>query len=278
MHRYTGEFRVTDLDVIYHYYFTDSHYFDGHRHRAWEINALFDGRLQVTDEECVTVLERGDVLLCAPERFHRNWVRPGDRAELAVLQFYTDDWPPRGEPRRFRMSESAEGVLRALLAEYAQFTQRVGNARKSADWPDVLRKLCESFVALTVTDEALPRYGQDRASQIYAAAVEYMNAHLSQSVTVAELAQNGLVSPTALKHAFLQCVGKGPIHYFNELRLREARHLLCDGVSVQETANRLGFSSPSYFSQMFRRETGVSPRAYRAENDGRSANEKSRPN
>ena len=104
MHYFTGALTLTDLDNIYDYTFADDHAFGGHRHAAWELNAVLDGQLQVTDESRVILLRGGDALLIEPERFHRNCVRRGASAVLVVLQFYTDDLPRCGgsESRRRR--------------------------------------------------------------------------------------------------------------------------------------------------------------------------------
>lgn len=265
MHRFTGLFQLTDLDNLYHYHFSDDHLFGGHRHRAWEINVVLDGCLQVTYESRVILLRTGDVLLCEPDRFHRNCVQRGGRAELAVLQFYTDDLSPCGEARLFRMTPSGEMMLRALLAEFDAFcTETGGSLRDTDECPDVLRKLCESFLTVTLTGEAALDYGRDRTSEIYRNAVEYMKHHLTESLSAAQLARICCVSPSTLKNAFARCAGKGPIHYFNDLRLRRACQLLRGDVAVQEVSALLGYSSPSYFSQAFTAAAGCSPQAYKS--------------
>ena len=46
--------------------------------------------------------------------------------------------------------------------------------------------------------------------------------------------------------------------------MTEAAGLLGSGLNVTEVADKLGFSSQSYFSTAFRRVMGVSPSAYRS--------------
>ena len=257
MHYFTGALTLTDLDNIYDYTFADDHAFGGHRHAAWELNAVLDGQLQVTDESRVILLRGGDALLLEPERFHRNCVRRGASAVLVVLQFYTDDLPRCGEARRFRIPPSAALVMQALRAEYAGFCARTGGTlRESADCPAVLRQLSETFLAMTVADEVPPYYGHDRLAETYRAAVEYMTRHIAEPLTTQALARACCVSPSTLKSAFARCAGQGAMHYLAELRLRRAKQLLRSGRSVQSTAAALGYSSPSYFSQAISAATG----------------------
>ncbi len=52
--------------------------------------------------------------------------------------------------------------------------------------------------------------------------------------------------------------------YLNRYRIQQARQLLKNThKSITEIALDVGFSSSSYFSRIFRRETGMSPEAYR---------------
>lgn len=267
MHYFTGAIHLTDLDNIYDYTFSDDHAFGGHRHPAWELNAVLDGQLQVTDESRVLLLHRGDALLIEPERFHRNCVRQGASAVLVVLQFFSGDLPIRGEPHQFRISPSAALVMQALRAEYAEFCRRTGGSLRESDHcPAALRQLSEAFLTMTVAGESPPRYGRDRMAETYRTAVEYMASHLDEPLTQQSLARICCVSPSKLKAAFAHCAGQGAMHYFAALRIRRAKHLLRDGHSVSDVAATLGYSSPSYFSQAFRAAAGISPRDY-AESD-----------
>lgn len=59
-------------------------------------------------------------------------------------------------------------------------------------------------------------------------------------------------------------MGCSPISYLIERRISESKRLLAaTRIPVQQISGRLGFSSPSYFSQSFRRATGFSPAEFR---------------
>ncbi|MGE5529740.1 MAG: helix-turn-helix domain-containing protein [Patescibacteria group bacterium] len=53
-----------------------------------------------------------------------------------------------------------------------------------------------------------------------------------------------------------------PIAYLNRYRMKRTKELLEEGKSVTEAAVEAGFTDCSHFSRAFRRETGMSPRAY----------------
>jgi len=55
-----------------------------------------------------------------------------------------------------------------------------------------------------------------------------------------------------------------PWQYLNRYRVLQAQKLLrATDDSVTAIAGAVGFSDPAYFSRVFRKEAGVSPKAYR---------------
>ncbi|WP_156296874.1 AraC family transcriptional regulator [Mycobacterium paragordonae] len=95
------------------------------------------------------------------------------------------------------------------------------------------------------------------------AAVEYVRAHLDQPITVNELAERVCMSPSAFAHFFRESIGVSPYQFVKGVRLERARMLLVeDGLSVNEAARRVGYSSLSHFTNEFKRRYGVTPREY----------------
>ena len=67
-----------------------------------------------------------------------------------------------------------------------------------------------------------------------------------------------------LSHAFKREYGISPINDMISLRIRESKYLLAEtDLSMSQIAQLLGFSSLSYFSQVFRKTQGLSPMEYR---------------
>ncbi len=123
--------------------------------------------------------------------------------------------------------------------------------------------VAEGLAALT---RQLERPGEQRKPRTprlkVARSVEYIHAHLTETITLDALAVVAGLDRFHLCRAFREDVGLPPYAYLIELRLSRARELLGCGVAVGEVAAHLGFYDQSQLNRHFRRSIGVSPSAY----------------
>ena len=72
------------------------------------------------------------------------------------------------------------------------------------------------------------------------------------------------ISVSRFNHLFKACVGVSPYAYYMRLRIFNARSLLEDtDLKIKEIAERCGYRDALYFTQVFKKEIGVTPSAYR---------------
>ena len=92
----------------------------------------------------------------------------------------------------------------------------------------------------------------------------YIQAHLSDKLTIALLCKQFSVSPTFLKEGFRRAYGV-PIHtYLIQQRLRRAQELICTTrMPIQQIAQAVGYEGMSQFNAAFKREYGMTPGQYR---------------
>ncbi len=95
-------------------------------------------------------------------------------------------------------------------------------------------------------------------------AVSYFCLHYDQPFRREALAGNLGVTSGYLTHVFRKDLGMTPSEYLTRLRVIRARELLADpAYTITEVAARVGYDDAAYFSRIFLKETGHSPRAYR---------------
>ena len=94
--------------------------------------------------------------------------------------------------------------------------------------------------------------------------IAFVETKYADGISLDGLADAACMSKSSLMRAFQQCYHTSPLHYLNEFRLKKAAERLSrETLSVTRIAGDVGFADPSYFSRLFRRSYGMSPREYR---------------
>lgn len=94
----------------------------------------------------------------------------------------------------------------------------------------------------------------------------YIDSHYSQNITLDFLSDLTYMNKFHLVHTFTKQIGLSPINYAINKRIQEAKNLLATtSYSIRDIASIVGFSNSSYFSQMFKKVAGITPKNFRDE-------------
>ena len=108
--------------------------------------------------------------------------------------------------------------------------------------------------------------GKAQASPIHRA-IDYMEKHLAEKLTLADIANKAGMSPKYFCAYFKKHTLTTAVSYINTLRITKARELLkTTSYSVLETAMLCGFDNVSFFIKKFKEATGQTPAKYRKTN------------
>ncbi|MFF9841090.1 AraC family transcriptional regulator [Streptomyces sp. NPDC013740] len=207
----------------------------------------------------------GSVVLFTPEFLLDH---PGDRELLRRL----------GERPWLRLDPAAHARTARLMGELAE-----EYGQGDAGFATVLRSLLHVLLVRTARlgaraagRPARPAPGGPAPGRHAAVAEEF--ARLAARTggegprSVRECAERLGVTPGYLTEAVRAALGRTPAGLLREARTQEAQRLLArTDLSVRQVAARTGFDDPAYFSRFFRRETGMSPGAFRKHHDRRAA-------
>lgn len=93
--------------------------------------------------------------------------------------------------------------------------------------------------------------------------LSYVEEHLSEKITLADIARNFYVSESTITQTFRKKMGISFYRCVTQRRLIAAKKLIENGTSLDSTAEQVGFSDYSSFFRAFKQEYGISPRQYR---------------
>ncbi len=214
----------------------------------------------------------GELLLLAPGH-RRNYRIPDPRMgwEFYWLHFRMTprlseqlDW---FDPSRPWQSHGVTDVsLRVELASQLEAAHRFNLTEPDLPQREaIVEALLEAFV-LRVASAATSPSGASPVDPRIERVLEYFHCDLATPVNVDQLAEIAGLSRSQFCLLFRRGTGRSPQAYMEDRRLEMAAHYLrTTGQPVAEVAEMVGFASPFYFTQRFRRRHGLSPSGYRGQ-------------
>lgn len=95
-------------------------------------------------------------------------------------------------------------------------------------------------------------------------AMNYMTQNLNQDFTIEDVSAHICLSPSRLGHLFRSEMEMTITQWRDDQRISRAKQLLVtSNYSVNHIGRIVGYSDPLYFSRVFKRKAGVSPKIYR---------------
>lgn len=268
--------------------------------RSIGLHAVTQGRVHVlapTLEEPL-LLEAGDVALMARGCDHAVSLLPtvaGQRLLPVAGRFAADAGPaPSPPPQAAAQVVSAayqfwHPPLHPFLREMPPWVVlRAGTLRHLAPLPlavgllDAELRRGELGAATAVHGlvdalftyalrETIERHAPERAGWCQAVrdpairrVLACLHERLEHPWTLQSLARQGGLSRTALAERFRGAMGDTPLNHLRTLRMQKARKLLADTpLTLEQVAQAVGYQDAFGFSKVFKRTTGLAPRAFR---------------
>jgi AraC family transcriptional regulator len=121
----------------------------------------------------------------------------------------------------------------------------------------LLSRYCDRSSSLKEYTGGLPK------SQLKKA-IDYIQEHLDQNLSLEELAAIIPISPHYFAHLFKRSTGISPHQYIVKCRIAKAKLLLKQReLPIIEVGQQVGFQSQSHFTRVFREHTQTTPKVYR---------------
>lgn len=216
-------------------------------------------------------------LLCALPGDHESrwWVR--GEMHFVHLYFLPEHFTQRAireldrEPRELKLADRTyfeEARVASLLRSVAleRWDDADGRLRVNETAHDVLSLLLREQSA-TRTDTP---FRGGLAPAVRRRVRDYIDAHLSQPLTLGELAEVAALSEYHFSRMFRLSFGRAPHAWVAEQRLARARLLLrTTSLPLAQIAADCGYANAAHFSHRFRDAHGAAPNAYRRAIQGR---------
>ena len=143
-----------------------------------------------------------------------------------------------------------------------QALRRLSQIRSIDEIPAIVRETAVRLCRM-VQETKLQNTGNEHVEK----AKHFISTHLTQEIRIEDVAADAGVSPYHLSRLFKAHTGRTMRDYLSHERIEAAKELLAArDQSIPEIASLLRFCDQSYFTLVFRRETGMTPGQDRKEN------------
>ncbi len=249
----------------------------GESHPFPEIIYLTRGKHEVLIDGIAYRFGAGQMIIYAPNAYHEGGRRPTEDTEAAILTFQSNSTLlPKLYNRVITLSTKQRHMLSSIVDEGMQYFCGCAPAsglkgmqlREGITTQNLwgLKKQIELFlIDVSQTDTHIndPISKDIRWDEDFSLAVDWLQKHLCEPLTLAKIANGCSMSVSKLKLLFREKAGSGPIEFSIRLRIERAQDLIREGkLNFTEISEQLGFSSLHYFSRQFKKHTNLSPREY----------------
>ncbi len=141
------------------------------------------------------------------------------------------------------------------------YIQQLEECHNSPDVLPVLKAMHDHFI-----DRVRQCKFQHNLSSDIQKCQSYIQVHLSESIDLKKMASDLGFNPYYLSRKFKAETNRSINDYITDKKIERSKFLLSSSkMSVLEISEKLGFSSPSYFSTNFKNRCGVTPKQYRSQ-------------
>ncbi len=248
-----------------------------HSHECVEIAVICGGSgTHCSETESVAIVP-GDIFVIPIGTKHTYAVKQEEHLELCNLLYSPDAIPlpridvfrvpefehifnpvPNSPPIHFRLGKAAFQeflpYLQALLEE------------ESKDKPGY--RMCRLGLFMVILTKLMRIHAESSGSDAFDSGIrrvlEHLNRNYLDEVDVEMLPASANMSRSKFLRLFKASSGQTPMQYVLRLRISHACRLLAEqNLSISEIAYKSGFLDSNYFTRMFRKITGMTPKFYR---------------
>lgn len=278
-------FNIERIMTIFYMELSKNFHYDGEKHNFWEMVYIDKGEMLCTADKNRFILKSGEMTFHKPNEFHNlsgnNTVAPN----VSIITFRCSSRAMKHfEGKIFRLSAEEKSLLSMLMTEglscfqpedphnpLIQKLKRIdpspfGSSQMTKNLLEIfLIKLCRNTDVVSKTlRQSFVIDGVDVPYHIKEI-LDFLHANIYGRLTIGDVSRHVGKSESTVKQQFSLYRKSGIMHYYNSLKIKEARRLIREGnYNMTQIADLLCFDNPQYFSKCFKAYTNMTPKEYKA--------------
>ena len=249
---------------------------EAHTHDFLTMHYVVSGKVTYQLNGQLFTAHKDDIIIFNPGVLHNHLIEdPETDPESTVFYLGIDDLYIKGYPKDFIPICSAVFSVRKYQQEIYNCYHEIilTQEKKDIGWPLMAKVLSLEFLVLVLkeispqTTSTIQDYFQLKTydkQTIAQSITAYFQENYMKKISVEEIARSSYLSTTYITKIYKEVTGDTPINYLIRLRMEKALEILKEGhFSIQDVAKKVGYDDPYYFSKLFKKRFGLSPSAYK---------------
>ncbi|MHC4871707.1 MAG: AraC family transcriptional regulator [Planctomycetota bacterium] len=244
-----------------------------HINKRCEMLRVCRGNMELFFEDRSFKASAGDILFVPAGISHRDEFDMDDGLDIFYCSFNWDDaeeyFKYIDNDKLLSLSQITQNrlntmfdLLRSDLGRGSDIDRKISSVRVLEVFLVILREISYS----DSEGEEESNYSS-RRQKLLAEARNYVKRNYASPLSLDDIASKLDISTYYLSHIFSEESEFSYSAYLTNVRMEKARELLLDSKNnISEVAAKVGFESANYFTKVFKKNTGMSPKQYIAEN------------
>ncbi len=281
-HTFENVITVENIITAFYMELSKDFYYSGESHDFWELVYIDKGEMICTVNDNKFMLKSGELTFHKPNEFH-NLSGTGQVVPyVCILSFECSSEAMKYfEGKIFHLDKEEKALISLLLREalscYNMYDEKDPLLQRLVIREDapfgssqMTKNFLEAFLIMlqrnkkTETKQSRNMINGTPVPEEVDEIIKFLSNNLYSRVTLKSIADFLGKSESTIKKQFSAYMKTGIIDYYNELKIREAKRLICeDKYNFAEISDMLKFDTPQYFSKCFKKRMGFSPREYK---------------
>lgn len=278
---FSKELDITHLISLFYQKSPCNFYFEGESHNFWEFIYIDKGKMLITAGEKQYILKAGELAFHKPEEFHAvcayeqipsNFIVAAFVCDSPCMEYFEHRIMSLTSKEREYLYEAVRCWQHRIVTEQTPYNLSLlhpesvcfGQAQAVQQYLELLLiKLVQRNEGVKIQNRVETYAMQTMYKQLTDNVINYLENHITGSVTLSQMANDLGYSVSQMKKLFRKQMHRGIIDHFIDMKMDEAKRLMQEGeMNISQIAEYLGYNDTSYFSRLFKMRCNMTPTEY----------------
>lgn len=265
---------------MYYFDFTANYTSGRESHPFWEFVYVDNGRVIATADDSTYIINKGEIIFHKPDEFHSVKCDGETPANIFIMTFVANNKSMNTFKNKIaKVPYNLQGILAAIVDEMQNsYGKAPGVIKQHLSEPfgaeQMIKSYLEQFLILmkrNIDNEGsessytkLMQHNNTSSNHLVADILNMLESNIYNNISIDDICTSTNYGKSQICETFKNVTGKTIIQYFTELKINEAKILMREErLNNTQISDRLGYTSPQYFTRVFKQVTSMTPGEYK---------------